>query len=92
MDRFAVWVFFPFSIFISLTFARQAYGHSDTFLWMKPAVATQATLSDKQQWVFYVQVPTGRTAHTTAVDGPVMGHWLEWKMTQTANSSTVQDQ
>ena len=30
---------------------------SDIILWRKPAVATSATLSDKQQAVFYMQFP-----------------------------------
>ena len=32
-----------------------------------------------------------RTAHTTAFDGPVVDHWLEWKIAQTANASAMQD-
>ena len=35
--------------------------------------------------------PTDRTAHTTTFDGPVMDHWLEWKIAQIANTSTMQD-
>ena len=34
---------------------------------------------------------TDRTAHTTAIDGPVVDHWLEQKMAQTANASTMQE-
>ena len=35
--------------------------------------------------------PTDRTAHTTAFDGSVMDHWLEWKIVQTANAPAMQD-
>ena len=35
--------------------------------------------------------PTDRTAHTTALNGPVVDHWLEWKIAQTANASAMQD-
>ena len=31
--------------------------------------------------------PTDKTAHNTAFDGPVVDHWLERKMAQTANAS-----
>ena len=31
------------------------------------------------------------TAHTTAFDGPVVDHWVEWKIAQTVNASTMQD-
>ena len=32
-----------------------------------------------------------RTVHTTAFDKPVMDHWLEWKIAQTAAGSTEKD-
>ena len=32
-----------------------------------------------------------RIAHTTAFDGPVVDQWLELKISQTANASTMQD-
>ena len=32
-----------------------------------------------------------QTAHITAFDGPVVDHWLEWKIAQTANASTILD-
>ena len=35
--------------------------------------------------------PRDRTAYTTAFDGPVMDHWLEQKIAQTANASAMQD-
>ena len=35
--------------------------------------------------------PTDTTAHTAAFDGPVVDHWLERKIFQTANASTIQD-
>ena len=35
--------------------------------------------------------PTGRTAHTTAFDGSIVDHWLEWKIAQIANESALQD-
>ena len=69
----------------------QTCGHSDIFFKRKPTVATWTTLSDKQQGIFYIHFLTDRTAQTTAVDGPVMDHWLEGKIAQTANGSTVQD-
>ena len=34
---------------------------------------------------------TDRTAHTTSFDAPIVDHWLEWKIAQTANPSTMQD-
>ena len=62
-----------------------------SFLQRKPTVATSATLSDKQQGTFHVYFPTDMAAHTTAFDRPVVDHWLERKVAQTANVSTVQD-
>ena len=41
-------------------------------------------LSDNQQWIFYTHFPTDRTAHTTAFGGPVLDHWLEPEIAQTA--------
>ena len=38
-----------------------------------------------------MRVPTNRTARTAAFDGPVVDHWLERKITQTANASNMQD-
>ena len=35
--------------------------------------------------------PTDRTTHTTYFDGPVVDHWLERKIAQTVNVSTMQD-
>ena len=35
--------------------------------------------------------PTDSTAHTTAFDGPVVDHWLEQKIAQTANASAMED-
>ena len=35
--------------------------------------------------------PTDRTAHTTAFYGPVVDHWLEQKIAQTANVCAVPD-
>ena len=58
---------------------------------MKPAVATQATLSDKEQGIFYMHFPTDRTGHTSVFDGPVVNHWLQWKIAQIANASAMQD-
>ena len=31
------------------------------------------------------------TTHTTAFDGPVVDHWMEWKIAQTANAPAMQD-
>ena len=36
-------------------------------------------------------IPTARTAHTTAFDGPVVIHWLERKIAQTENASAMPD-
>ena len=47
-------------------------------------------LSDKEQGIFYMHFPTYRTTHTTAFDGPVLAHWLEWKIAQTANAPRMQ--
>ena len=47
-------------------------------------------LSDKQQGIFYMHFPTVRTAHTTAFDEPVEGHWLEQKIAYTANVFAMQ--
>ena len=35
--------------------------------------------------------PTDSTVHTTAFDGPVMDHWLEQNIAQTANAPAMQD-
>ena len=35
--------------------------------------------------------PTGSTSHPTAYDGPVVDHWLKWRIAQTVNASVVQD-
>ena len=48
----------------------------------KPAAATWATLSDKQQGVFYMHHPIDRIAHTTAFVIPVVEHWLEREIAQ----------
>ena len=50
-----------------------------------------ATLSDKLQGLFYMHFPTDRTVHATDFDGPVVDHWLERKVVQTANVLAVQD-
>ena len=36
------------------------------------------------------QLPTDRPAHATAFDGPVVDHWLAWKIAQTANARALQ--
>ena len=41
-----------------------------------------------QQGIFYI--PTDRTVHTTAFDEPVVAHWLERKIVQTANTPAMQ--
>ena len=35
--------------------------------------------------------PTDRTTQPTALDGPIVDHWLEWKIAQNANAPAVQD-
>ena len=39
-----------------------------------------ATLSNKQQAIFYMHHSTGSIVHTVALDTPVVEHWLEWEM------------
>ena len=39
-----------------------------------------------------MRFPTDTTKHTTAFDGPVVDHWLDWKIAQAANDSAMQDQ
>ena len=51
----------------------------------------EATLSYKQKGIFYRHFPTDSIAHITSFDGPVVDHWLEWKIAQTVNASTMQD-
>ena len=72
-------------LIISITSAIgcQAYGHCDIFPYRKPTVATEATLSNKQQGIFYMHCPADRTAHTTAFDGPVVWYWLQRGKTPT---------
>ena len=33
--------------------------------------------------------PTDNTSHTTAFDGPVVNHWLEWKIAPTSQVDTL---
>ena len=61
------------------------------FFRRKPAAATYATLFDKQQGIFYMHFSIDRTVHTTAFDKPVVDHWLERKIAQTAAGSTEKD-
>ena len=61
------------------------------FFRRKPAAATSATLFDKQQGIFYMHFSIDRTVHTTAFDKPVVDHWLERKIAQTAAGSTEKD-
>ena len=48
----------------------------------KPAAATWATLSDQQQWFFYMHHPTDRITHTTVFVTQVVEHWLEREISQ----------
>ena len=48
----------------------------------KPAATKWATLSDYQQWSFYMHHPTNRIRHTTAVVTPVVEHWVEQDLAQ----------
>ena len=59
----------------------------------KPAAATLMRLLffDKQQGIFYMHFSIDRTVHTTAFDEPVVDHWLERKIAQTAAGSTEKD-
>ena len=45
----------------------------------------------KQQGIFYMHFSIDRTVHTTAFDKPVVDHWLERKIAQTAAGSTEKD-
>ena len=47
--------------------------------------------SNKQQGVFYMHFPMDRTVHSTAFDGPIVDHWLEWKIAQIETASTEQN-
>ena len=38
-----------------------------------------------------MHLPTDRTSHNTAFDGPVVDYWLEQKIAQTANAPTMQE-
>ena len=44
-----------------------------------------------QQGIFYMHFSIDRTVHTTAFDKPVVDHWLERKIAQTAAGSTEKD-
>ena len=46
---------------------------------------------DKQQGIFYMHFSIDRTVHTTAFVKPVVDHWLERKIAQTAAGSTEKD-
>ena len=46
------------------------------------AATTLATLSNEKQGLIYMHHPIDRIAHTTAFVAPVLGHWLERKITQ----------
>ena len=37
-----------------------------------------------------MHIPLDRIADTTAFDGPVVDHWFEWKIAQTANAPDMQ--
>ena len=76
---------------LSSVIGRHSYGHVDTLFRRKPAAATYATLFDKQQGIFYMHFSIDRTVHTTASDKPVVDHWLERKIAQTAAGSTEKD-
>ena len=58
---------------------RQTYGKGPlTQQERKPAATiTWATLSDKQQGLFYMDYPTDMIVHTTTFVTPVVKHWLE---------------
>ena len=43
-------------IVISSVIGHQAYRHGDILLYRKPIVTAKATLSDKQQGVFYISI------------------------------------
>ena len=62
-----------------------------TFLERNPLPPHRATLFDKQQGIFYMHFSIDRTVHTTAFDKPVVDHWLERKIAQTAAGSTEKD-
>ena len=58
---------------------------------MKKEMPDEELLSHKQQGIFYMHFLTDKTAHTTAFDVPVVDHWLERKIAQTANAFAMQD-
>ena len=77
--------------FISSAIGHKAYGHCDISLDETHCCHIGYSFH-KQQGIFYMHFPTGRTAHTTAFDGPVVDHWLEGKIAQTANAPAMQAQ
>ena len=76
---------------LSSVIGRHSYGHVYTRFRRKPAAATLATLFDNQQGIFYMHFSIDRTVHTKAFDKPVVDHWLERKIAQTAAGSTEKD-
>ena len=61
------------------------------FLEGNPLTPHRLLFFDKQQWIFYMHFSIDRTVHTTAFDKPVVDHWLERKIAQTAAGSTEKD-
>ena len=54
------------------------------FLEGNPLPPHRLLFFDKQQGIFYMHFSIDRTVHTTAFDKPVVDHWLERKIAQTA--------
>ena len=80
--------------FVSLSsvIGRHSYGHVDTLFRRKPAAATNRLLfSISSKGSFICTFCIDRTVHTTAFDKPVVDHWLERKIVQTAAGSTEKD-
>ena len=79
-------------IFKWSAFRRQTFSHSDIFLFRGNLLSLHGILFPiSRNGSFIFIFPTDRKAHTTSFDGPVVEHWLELKIAQIANGSTVQD-
>ena len=61
------------------------------FLEGNPLPPHRLLFSISKQGIFYMHFSIDRTVHTTAFDKPVVDHWLERKIAQTAAGSTEKD-
>ena len=61
------------------------------FLEGNPLPPHRLLFSISSKGIFYMHFSIDRTVHTTAFDKPVVDHWLERKIAQTAAGSTEKD-